>query len=31
MAQRYINAKDAIYACDDFDVGLKRKKRWDEL
>ena len=31
MAQRYMNAEDAIYACDDFDVDLKGKKRWDEL
>ena len=25
-----MNAKDAIYACDDFDVDLKGKRRWDE-
>jgi hypothetical protein len=31
MAQRYMNAEDAIYACDDFDADLKGKKRWDEL
>ncbi|GMY05941.1 hypothetical protein FCV25MIE_01180, partial [Fagus crenata] len=31
MAQRYMNAEDAINACDDFDANLKGKKRWDEL